>query len=219
MSDLLKLYWDSSCFLSVLNGEAGRADICKDILKNGELGNVRIYTSVWAVVEVVRPKKPGMAPMPSWAEKALTSVEKDHPEARNQLEMLWRRYQSDEVLPKLTASQISKIEGMFFGWKFLTLIRIDQEIAKRAVAIQRDYNMKAGDSIHVASAIITGVNELQRWDRDFEKVGHLLSVTDPSYVSPAGPLFTTASSLAAVADPEPPSSEPPLASEPVPEND
>jgi predicted nucleic acid-binding protein len=218
MSNPLRLYWDTSVFLSVLNGEAGRADICKDILKNGDLGNVKILTSVWTIVEVVRPKKPGTAAMPVWAEKAIKSVEKDHPEAQQQLEMLWRRHQSDEVIPKLTSAQISKIQGMFFGWKFLTLIRVDQHIAQRAVEIQRDYNLKAGDSIHAASAESAGLDELQKWDKDFKKVAHLVNVTEPSYVSPAGPLFTTAASSLASAGAEPSSeSLPPSAL--VPEND
>lgn len=233
MSDLAKLYWDSSCFLSVLNAEPGRVDVCKDILKNAELGNIKLYTSLWAVVEVVRPKRPGTRELPAWAEEAIAAIEKDHPQARADLEMLWRRHQSDETLLKLTEDQINKIEGMFFGWKFLELVRIDKGIAQKAVEIQRDYNLKAGDSIHVASAMAVKVAELQRWDRDFNKVKGLVNVTEPTHITPAGPLLEgvtaddnskdgtkPSSSLAAVAaaDPEP-SSEPLPPSEPTHESD
>jgi predicted nucleic acid-binding protein len=190
MSDVTKLYWDASCFLSVLNGEKGRSDVCADVLRNAELGNVRIFTSVWTVVEVVRPKKPGTAPMPEWANAAITSIEKDYPHAQQELEMLWRRHQSDEALPKLTRPEIEKIEAMFFGWTFLTLVRIDKAIATHAVALQRDYNLKAGDAIHVASAIASGVSELQKWDRDFDKVKNLVNVTEPSFITAEGPLIT-----------------------------
>src|SRR5947209_13415211 len=123
-----KIYWDSSCFISVLNAEPGRVDKCRDVLTNARLGNVKLYTSLWAVVEVVRPKRPGTALLPQWAEDAIAAVEKNHPRARQELEMLWRRHQSDQTIPKLSAEQITKIEGMFYGWKFLELVRIDKGI-------------------------------------------------------------------------------------------
>lgn len=190
MSDPLKLYWDSSCFICLLNpNEPERAVICKDILKNGELGNVKIYTSIWTVVEVVRPKRPGVDPLPAWAGDAINAIEKEHPNVRQEMEMLWRRHQSDTLLPKLTPDQIAKIEGMFFGWPYITMIRVDKQVARRAVELQRDYNLKAADSIHVASALsVKHLSEFHAWDRGFGKVSHLITVSEPRFLTPEGPL-------------------------------
>lgn len=191
MSEMLKLYWDASCFICLLkSNEHDRAEICRDILKNGDLGNVQIFTSIWSVVEVVRPTRPGTEPLPAWAEAAIKAIEKSHPDAQFQLETLWRRYQSDQKLPKLTAEEIAKVEGMFFGWTFLKLIRFDQRIARYAVELQQDRGLGSADSIHAASAIKTkGISELQAWDRDYKKVGDLITVTKPTYISPAGSLY------------------------------
>lgn len=70
------------------------------------------------------------------------------------------------------------------------LIRIDQRVAKLAVEIQRDYNLKPADSMHAASALIVkDIAVLQAWDRDYDKIKHLIKVDKPQFVSPAGPLY------------------------------
>ena len=191
MSEVNKVYWDSSCFLSLLNpDEKERATICEDVLHNGELGNVLIYTSMWTVVEVIRPRRPGSEALPVWAMEALESIKQNHPNAHLELEMLWRRYQSDTSLPKLTPKQIEQIHSMFFGWKWLKLVRIDQRVATRAVELARDHNLKPADSVHVASALIAKTPALQAWDRDFQKISHLITVEEPKYMTIEGPLIT-----------------------------
>jgi hypothetical protein len=51
------------------------------------------------------------------------------------------------------------------------------------VELSRDYGLKPADSIHAASAILLKVDELQQWDRDFEKVSDLVKVTEPKRIT------------------------------------
>ena len=69
-----KLYWDSSCFICLLNDaeyERNRRIVVEDILENAERGVVEIWTSTYTIVEVIRPKRHGSAPMPAWAIRAM----------------------------------------------------------------------------------------------------------------------------------------------------
>ncbi|MFC1893379.1 hypothetical protein ACFLYR_05040 [Chloroflexota bacterium] len=43
--------------------------------------------------------------------------------------------------------------------------------------------MKHADAIHAAFAIMSGADVLQKWDRDFDKVAHLITVEEPSMMS------------------------------------
>jgi predicted nucleic acid-binding protein len=79
---------------------------------------------------------------------------------------------------KLSPEQIIRIQAMF-EWDWLKKVQVDQIIAARAVELQRDFGLRAGDSIHAATAIRIKADTLQRWDRDFDKVGHLINVEDP----------------------------------------
>lgn len=80
----------------------------------------------------------------------------------------------------LTAEQIHIIEGMF-RWKWIKKYQVDEPLALKAVALARDYGLKPGDSIHAATAIRANADVLQQWDRDFQKVAHLITVAEPSY--------------------------------------
>lgn len=59
MADNIKrIYWDSSCFLCFLNSaEAGRREICEDILRHAQAGEIHLYTSTYTIAEVIRPKR------------------------------------------------------------------------------------------------------------------------------------------------------------------
>lgn len=46
-------YWDSSVFISFLNGEKDRVDIVNQILDEAEMGNVTIVTSFITITEVL----------------------------------------------------------------------------------------------------------------------------------------------------------------------
>ena len=177
-----KLYWDSSCFICFLNNadyEVARRAVCEDVLYNAENGVVEIWTSTFTIVEVIRPKRHGSAPLPAWAVRAIESVEKELPQARGEMETLWRRYQSNDPATKLTTEQIEKIKGMF-EWDFVNLIELNQMVARPP------------DAIHVASALARRCSELQRYDRDFEKVKHLISVEEPKQISAQASLFAAA---------------------------
>jgi predicted nucleic acid-binding protein len=52
------LYWDTSNFLCFLNkDEEARRKICEDVLQRAAMDEVRILTSTYTIVEVIRPKK------------------------------------------------------------------------------------------------------------------------------------------------------------------
>src|SRR6266567_8868124 len=53
-----KVYWDASIFLCFLNrDEETRRHICEDILQHASMEEVRILTSSYTIVEVIRPKR------------------------------------------------------------------------------------------------------------------------------------------------------------------
>jgi predicted nucleic acid-binding protein len=153
-SKYTKIYWDSSCFLCFLNKkEKRRREICEDILTHAQSGDIVLYTSTYAIAEVIRPKAknlPGSA--------------------------------------KLTTEEIEKINGMF-QWHWLKKIDVDQRVAMHAASLARDFNLYPADAIHAASAIPRKVQVLQRWDRDFNKIGHLIKVEDPQMITLERPLF------------------------------
>jgi predicted nucleic acid-binding protein len=189
-----KLYWDSSCFICFLNDadyEVARRAVCEDVLYNAENGVVDIWTSTFTIVEVIRPKRHGTAPMPAWATRAIELVEKEFPHARNEMETLWRRYQSNDPATKLTPDQIDKIKAMF-EWDFIKLIELNQIIANDAVGLCRDYGMKGADAIHAASALARRCSTLQKYDRDYEKIKQLIDVDEPKQISPQASLFAAA---------------------------
>jgi predicted nucleic acid-binding protein len=184
-----KIYWDTSCFICFLNeGEESRRKICEDILGNARSGHVELYTSTFTIAEVVRPKRPGTAPLPEWATKAIEAVSKEFPSAQAEMEALWKRHQVNNPSFALTPTQIAKIEGMF-KWDFIKLVDLDERVAFKAVELARDYGLKPADSVHAASALIVPVPVLQMWDRDYEKIASLIKVENPKYVSKIGPLF------------------------------
>ena len=52
-------YWDACNFLAVINGEVGRAETCREIMREAATGNLEIVTSALTIAEVVRPKACG----------------------------------------------------------------------------------------------------------------------------------------------------------------
>jgi len=72
MSEPQRFYWDSSCFICFLNkDEAARRVVCEDVLRHARNGAVEVWTSTWTIVEVIRPRRHGSAPLPQWAIKAI----------------------------------------------------------------------------------------------------------------------------------------------------
>src|SRR6266568_8319325 len=141
MSEAQKLYWDSSCFICFLNkDEADRRIICEDVLRHARNGDVEIWTSTWTIVEVIRPKRHGSAPLPPWAIKAIEAIRKEFPKAQQELETLWKRYQSNDPATKLTPEQIKNIQAMF-EWPFIKKINLDEPVAIKAVELARDYGL------------------------------------------------------------------------------
>ena len=88
----------------------------------------------------------------------------------------------------LSAKEIVAIDGMF-RWTWIKKIDVDQRIAFKSVELSRDFNLTPSDAIHAASSIIWKLDVLQKWDRDFSKIGHLIAVEEPAIVT--GPTTQT----------------------------
>lgn len=190
-TSLRRIYWDTSCFICFLNpDENERRVICEDILRHAELGELEIWISTWVIVEVIRPRKPGMEPLPTWAVKAVKAV----PEAEQPLKELWMHYQRSASTKKLTEEQVTKIQRMF-EWPFVKKIYVDERIAQKAVELSRLFGLRSGDAVHVASAIISKCDSLQKWDKDFDKVKHLINVEDPVRITAQKTLFEIATPI------------------------
>jgi predicted nucleic acid-binding protein len=57
MADLKRLYWDTSVFLCFLSEEEEeKREICEDILQHAKDGQIELITSMYTMVEVIRPK-------------------------------------------------------------------------------------------------------------------------------------------------------------------
>jgi predicted nucleic acid-binding protein len=187
-TNLKRLYWDTSCFICFLNpDETERRAICEDVLHHAERGELEILISTWVIVEVIRPKKPGNEPLPKWAIQAIEKV----PDAELPLKELWKRHQRSPTAQKLTDEQITKIESMF-EWPFVKKLYLDERTAKKAVELCRQFELRPGDAVHVASALIGKCDSLQKWDKDFDKVKHLIAIEEPSRISPQKSLFEAA---------------------------
>lgn len=83
---------------------------------------------------------------------------------------------------RLTPMEATQI-GNMFRWSWVKKTDVDQRVSFRAAEIARDYNLYPADAIHAATAILLGVDALQRWDRDFNRVAHLINVEDPVRLS------------------------------------
>lgn len=51
-----RLYWESSVWLSLVIGEAGRMETCQHLLEDARQGKIEIATSAFTLAEVIRDK-------------------------------------------------------------------------------------------------------------------------------------------------------------------
>lgn len=197
MSKARKVYWDTTCFICFLNRkEEERRLICQDVLFHAQKKEIEIWTSMFTIAEVIRPRRmqPTIPVLPSWATQPHTSkdpdIQKLFKSADSQIKELWEYYyRNTSPYEKLTANHINHIAAMF-EWKFIQKVLIDERTAKKAVELSRDYELKPADAIHAASAILKKVDALQRWDRDYDKVKSLITVEEPVKLSPQNALIS-----------------------------
>jgi predicted nucleic acid-binding protein len=69
-----KIYWDTSCFLCLINQtEKERRSICVDILQHAKDGGILLYTSTYTIVEVIKPKIPNIT-LPKLTSEQLAKI-------------------------------------------------------------------------------------------------------------------------------------------------
>lgn len=49
-------YWDSACFIAVMNGEPGRVETCASVLRSAAMRRLEIVTCAFTITEVLYPK-------------------------------------------------------------------------------------------------------------------------------------------------------------------
>jgi predicted nucleic acid-binding protein len=98
------------------------------------------------------------------------------------VEVVQPRKKSLPSSQKLTAEQIAKIQQMF-EWDWLKKIQVDERVARKSVELSRGYGLHPVDAIHAASAILSKVDALQTWDRDFSKISGLIKVEEPTFLT------------------------------------
>lgn len=197
-----KVYWDTSCFISYLSSthpeEQRRAEICQDILNHAKDDRIQIWTSVWTIVETLRPKVlPEVFALPEWAHLLSAKDEKGallYPKAASELETMWAWYKR-QTRPShlLTPDQSKRITEMF-SWSWIKKIDLGPGISTKAIDIQRAHGMRAGDAVHVASALARGCEVIHCWDKDYDKTHSLIPSKAPVKMSPQGDLELTAGS-------------------------
>jgi predicted nucleic acid-binding protein len=191
-----KVYWDTSCFISYLSSthpeEQARAQICEDVLNHARNDEIEIWTSVWTIVETLRPKAiPKSSPLPEWAALLDGKDQKGellYPKATQELEAIWKLYKHQTRPSRLLSAEESKRITEMFSWSWIRKIHLGPGIASKAVEIQRLHKMKAGDSVHVASAMARGCEVIHCWDRDYEKTSSLIPAAAPERLSLQNPL-------------------------------
>ena len=187
-----RIYWDSSCFISYLSGthpdEIARSLICEDVLKHARNDQIEIWTSVYTIVETIRPKAVYQpSPRPLWAE-LLSAKDNEgntiHPEAVSEFDKIWNYYKKNTLPARLLSeTQALRIKQMF-DWSWIRKIQVIPVIAHRAAEIARTHNMKAADSLHVASALHRNCEFIHRWDRDYSRTDSLIPSKEPHRMTP-----------------------------------
>jgi predicted nucleic acid-binding protein len=189
-----RIYWDSSCFISLLNArEEDRALACKDVLRHAEAGAFEIWTSTFTIAEVIKPKKKyEPKDLPAWAEVLRQTDEKGamrYPGAPTELEKVWHYYHRNTgAIQTLAPEILRKIKGMF-AWDYLHLVQLTPAIALHASDLSRDTGLKPADAVHAASALARKCSTLQRYDRHFDRVQHLIDIAEPAMITQPPPLF------------------------------
>ena len=86
---------------------------------------------------------------------------------------------------RLTPQEADRISAMF-RWPWLKKVDVDQRVAFKAVELSRDFDLLPSDAVQAASAILNEVSALHRWDRDFNRIAHLVAVEDPNLLNMQG---------------------------------
>jgi predicted nucleic acid-binding protein len=75
-------YWDSDCFLGILNEEPDKVDECQAVLEQARAGHILIVTSALTLAEVIKMKRRAPVP-PEDAEKIRAFFKHSYISVRN----------------------------------------------------------------------------------------------------------------------------------------
>lgn len=59
MADLKNVYWDACLWISLINGETGKADRCQYVIERSKVGEFQVWTSSISLAEVFKKKCEG----------------------------------------------------------------------------------------------------------------------------------------------------------------
>src|ERR1019366_2226203 len=186
-----RVYWETVCFISFLSAthpdEQKRAQVCQDVLHHAQNDRIEIWTSVWTIVETIRPKQRYLpVDLPEWA-KALEQKGKKgellFPGASKHLAEIWEYCKRHTVSTRMLTQQELDAVRAIFNYPFVRTISIETTIATQASQIARERNMRPGDSIHVASALARKCSCIHRWDRDYKRSDELIPSKEPEWMS------------------------------------
>lgn len=190
-----RVYWDTSCFVSFISGlhpdEVARAEVCEAVLREARNDEIQIITSVWTIAETIRPRAVDTRPaLPMW-HSLLRQTDATgsllYPKAEAELTEKWNFYRRHTPPTRLLSEEQSQKIRRMFDWKWIRLVQVDPALATRATEIARKHNMKAADSIHVATALSQNCARIHRWDRDYQKTDTLIPSVEPA---PRQPIST-----------------------------
>lgn len=190
MSVIPAVYWDTSCFISLLSAdiEPDRAGICIDVLNHAKDDRIKIWTSCWTIVETIRPREPFVAKaLPNWA-VCLDQTDKDgkaiYPGSRTELEKIWEYFHRNTRSTRILEPDKAKKIRQMFAWSWIRKIQVVPTIAAEAAELARNYNLRPPDALHIASALARGCESIHCWDRDFRRTDHMIPSQAPVRLSP-----------------------------------
>jgi predicted nucleic acid-binding protein len=142
-----KIYWDSCCWLSYINGIPDRLPVLDDILADNtaDKGTIRIYTSMISEVEV-----------------AYGAIEQYSGKLDPQIEQEITESWADRDAIKLI--------------EFHELIGNEAKQLMR-MAIHNSWKLKPLDAIHLATAKSINADEIHTYDAEIFKYSQILGIT------------------------------------------
>ncbi|MEO5669471.1 MAG: PIN domain-containing protein [Ramlibacter sp.] len=135
MADPKKVYWDSCCWLGLINDEPGKAERCRFVLKEAVLGAYEIWTSTLSLAEVFKVT----------AEKEAIKM-------------------GVATFPLPPNNDVEFEKFLLQGFLVMVQVDFDIGVDARRLLRAHGVLKKPADGIHLASALQNNVDELHTFD-------------------------------------------------------